>query len=419
MSPIKAPRGTKDTFSPEINSWQLIERISSEVLELANYKEIRTPIFEHSELYTKSLGQVTDVVQKEMYSFQDRSERNLTLRPEGTAGVIRSFIEHKLYVNPLPYRVWYCGPMFRYERPQAGRQRQFHQLGLECIGILDPRIDAEIINLALNVLENLKIPNLSLEINSLGSSETRTYYKEALYNYFNNYISDLDTESQMRLQNNPLRLLDSKDTKIKALLEEAPSLLDFLDNDSQIHFNLVCQYLNSLSIRYTINPLLVRGLDYYNKTTFEIKSSSLGSQDTLCGGGRYDGLIQSLGGPELPAIGWAMGIERLLLSIPTNNQNIANLDCYIITLGEKAKILAFSILNQLRNSNLKVDISFYDSNIQKQIRRANQLNATTCIIIGDEEIQKEIVVLKWLKIQKQEEVSLNKLDNVAYKILSS
>nr|YP_010336265.1 histidine-tRNA synthetase [Chroodactylon ornatum]UNJ14671.1 histidine-tRNA synthetase [Chroodactylon ornatum] len=419
MAPIKPPRGTKDIFSPEIDSWQLIEKISSEVLELAHYKEIRTPIFEHSELFTKSLGQVTDVVQKEMYSFQDRSKRNLTLRPEGTAGVIRAFIEHKLYTNPLPHKVWYCGPMFRYERPQAGRQRQFHQLGVECIGILDPLIDAEIISLALNILEKLKIPNLSLEINSLGNSETRTRYKEALFSYFNQYLSDLDTESQVRLQNNPLRLLDSKDSKIKALLDKAPSLLDFLDNDSKVHFDLLCQYLNSLSIQYTINPLLVRGLDYYNQTAFEIKSFSLGAQDTICGGGRYDSLIQSLGGPDLPSIGWAMGMERLLLSIPNDKYSLASLDCYIITLGEKAKILAFTLLHKLRNLNIKVDISFYNSNIQKQIRRANQLNATTCIIIGDEEIQKEVVILKWLKVQKQEEVSLDELDTIASKILSS
>nr|YP_010336652.1 histidine-tRNA synthetase [Rhodospora sordida]UNJ15058.1 histidine-tRNA synthetase [Rhodospora sordida] len=417
MSRIQAVRGTKDILFPDIDLWRIIEDISCEILELANYKEIRIPIFENSNLYTTSLGQVTDVVQKEMYSFQDKSQRYITLRPEGTAGVARAFIEHKLYVQTLPQRVWYCGPMFRYERPQAGRQRQFHQLGLECIGSIDPRTDAEVINLALDILNHLKISNLTLEINSLGNNEVRNNYKKALYNYFKDYKSDFSLEFQNRLENNPLRLLDSKDKMVQSLLEQAPSILDFLDNESRKHFHLVCSYLDSLSISYTINPRLVRGLDYYNDTTFEIKSNLLGSQDTLCGGGRYDNLIQSLGGPPVPAIGWAMGMERLLLSLPKSNiPNVKSLDCYIITLGEKAKSYSLMILQRLRNLKLKVDINFNEGNLPKQIKKADQLKAITCIILGEEEIQKQIVLLKWLSLRTQENISFSNISQIVDKI---
>ena len=281
MSNIQGVRGTRDILFPDIKLWQAVENIAREILECANYKEIRTPIFEQSNLFTRSLGQITDIVQKEMYTFQDKSKREITLRPEGTAGVVRSFIEHKLYTKPSPQRFWYYGPMFRYERPQAGRQRQFHQLGLECIGSADARLDAEIISLAMEILQELKIHDLTLYINSLGDNKARKNYRQALYTYLYPYRYQLDIESQKRLENNPLRLLDSKDSQVKSLLAQAPSILDFLDQNSKTHFDLVCTYLDSLSIKYIVDPKLVRGLDYYNNTTFEIKSSNLGAQDTI------------------------------------------------------------------------------------------------------------------------------------------
>mmetsp|Transcript_19198 Transcript_19198/g.76943 ORF Transcript_19198/g.76943 Transcript_19198/m.76943 type:complete len:436 (+) Transcript_19198:1248-2555(+) len=419
MAHIQAIRGTKDILFPEINLWNMIERTSYETLENANYNEIRIPIFENSNLYTRSLGQVSDVVQKEMYTFKDKGQREVTLRPEGTAGVARAFIEHKLYQKSLPQRFWYCGPMFRYERPQAGRQRQFHQLGLECIGSRDPRVEVEIIALALSILNQLQIPNLTLEINSLGSDSVRTRYKQALFTYLESYISSFDTEVQDRLKKNPLRLLDSKDAKIQDILQNAPSIVDCLDNESETHFNSVCKFLDSLSIKYSINPSLVRGLDYYNDTTFEIKSDVLGAQDTICGGGRYDTLIQSLGGPDVPAAGWAMGMERLLLAMPKIHKiNNRTLDCYMIMLGEKAEAYSLIILQELRGLGLKVDISLSHSSLPKQIKKANQLQAITCIIIGEKEIQKEVLILKWLDKREQETIALSQISLISDKVKS-
>nr|YP_010338614.1 histidine-tRNA synthetase [Rhodaphanes brevistipitata]UNJ18564.1 histidine-tRNA synthetase [Rhodaphanes brevistipitata] len=419
MTHIQASRGTKDILAPAIDSWRIIEEVSREVLELANYKEIRTPIFENSNLYSRSLGQITDIVQKEMYSFKDRGQRDITLRPEGTAGVVRAFIEHKLYTETSLQRLWYVGPMFRYERPQAGRQRQFHQLGIESIGSADPRIDAEIVSLAVQILNKLKIPDLDLEINSLGNIESRNQYKEVLYNYLVPYLDELDPEAQNRLKKNPLRLLDSKDSKIQLILDEGPKIIDYLDPESLLHFNKVCGYLSSIDINYKINPKLVRGLDYYNKTTFEIKSTNLGAQDTICGGGRYDNLVKSLGGPSIPAVGWAIGIERLILAILDNNeQHLLPLDCYIITLGDEANNYSLKLVKQLREKNLKVEMSLSDTSLQKQLRKANQLKARTCLILGKEELNQQQVILKWLDNELQELISLGSIDQIGTKIKS-
>jgi len=419
MSNIQGVRGTRDILFPDIKLWQAVENIAREILECANYKEIRTPIFEQSNLFTRSLGQITDIVQKEMYTFQDKSKREITLRPEGTAGVVRSFIEHKLYTKPSPQRFWYYGPMFRYERPQAGRQRQFHQLGLECIGSADARLDAEIISLAMEILQELKIHDLTLYINSLGDNKARKNYRQALYTYLYPYRYQLDIESQKRLENNPLRLLDSKDSQVKSLLAQAPSILDFLDQNSKTHFDLVCTYLDSLSIKYIVDPKLVRGLDYYNNTTFEIKSSNLGAQDTICGGGRYDNLVESLGGPPVPAIGWAIGMERLLLSVSESLiPDQGSLDCYLICLGDQAKLYSLKLLKELRKQKLKVDIDVGEGSLQKKIKKANQLNSISCIIIGDEEIQKQSVILKYLFLRMQESIAIEEIAQIAQKIKS-
>nr|YP_010336061.1 histidine-tRNA synthetase [Tsunamia transpacifica]QUE27952.1 syh [Tsunamia transpacifica]UNJ14467.1 histidine-tRNA synthetase [Tsunamia transpacifica] len=419
MSHIQGVRGTKDILSSDINLWRTVEIISREILESAHYKEIRTPIFEQSKLFTMSLGQVTDIVQKEMYTFQDRSKRELTLRPEGTAGIARAFIEHKLYSQANPQRFWYHGPMFRYERPQAGRQRQFHQLGLECIGSSDALVEAEVISLAVEILQELKIPKLTLHINSLGNNVTRETFKKALYQYFVPYKSRLDEESQIRLENNPLRLLDSKEPQIRSFLNDAPVILDFLDEKSRLHFDKVCHYLDALSIKYIIDPYLVRGLDYYNNTTFEIKSLDLGAQDTICGGGRYDNLVKSLGGPSIPAIGWAIGMERLLLSVPTGIIPISlSLDCYLISLGIEAKQYSLILFQQLRKQKLKIEMDLSENSLPKQLKKASQMYAKTCIIIGDEEIQKKNIILKNLSTSVQEILPINDFTNIANKIKS-
>ena len=419
MSHIQGVRGTKDILSSDINLWRTVEIISREILESAHYKEIRTPIFEQSKLFTMSLGQVTDIVQKEMYTFQDRSKRELTLRPEGTAGIARAFIEHKLYSQANPQRFWYHGPMFRYERPQAGRQRQFHQLGLECIGSSDALVEAEVISLAVEILQELKIPKLTLHINSLGNNVTRETFKKALYQYFVPYKSRLDEESQIRLENNPLRLLDSKEPQIRSFLNDAPVILDFLDEKSRLHFDKVCHYLDALSIKYIIDPYLVRGLDYYNNTTFEIKSLDLGAQDTICGVGRYDNLVNSLGGPSIPAIGWAIGMERLLLSVPTGIIPISlSLDCYLISLGIEAKQYSLILFQQLRKQKLKIEMDLSENSLPKQLKKASQMYAKTCIIIGDEEIQKKNIILKNLSTSVQEILPINDFTNIANKIKS-
>lgn len=416
MSDIQAIRGTKDIYSSEIDLWRIIEKISCEIIELANYKEIRTPIFEKSLLYNRSLGEITDIVQKEMYTFLDKGKREITLRPEGTASIVRAFIEHKFYNQTLPQRFWYYGPMFRYERPQAGRQRQFHQLGVECLGSNDPLADVEIINLALEIFSKLKISNLKLEINSLGSNSARIKYTEELYNYFSCYKSELDSDSIARLEKNPLRILDTKNEHTRQIIQGAPKILNFLDLDSKKHFDKVCEYLNVLNISYTINPNLVRGLDYYNDTTFEIKSSALGSQDTICGGGRYDNLIKTLGGPSTPAVGWAIGMERLVLTSMKFISSNTNLECYFITLGESAKLYSLPIIQILRKHNLQIEMSVSEATLQKQIKKALQLQAIICIIVGEEEINKQQLQVKWLHSKEQEYIHLDSIAQLIYKI---
>nr|YP_009296834.1 histidine-tRNA synthetase [Bangiopsis subsimplex]AOM66177.1 histidine-tRNA synthetase [Bangiopsis subsimplex] len=413
---MQAIRGTKDILSSNIDSWQKIEQISQSLLELANYKEIRTPIFENSNLYNRSLGEITDIVQKEMYTFIDKSKREITLRPEGTAGIARAFIEHKLYTETLPQRYWYYGPMFRYERPQAGRQRQFHQLGIECIGSPDPLLDVEVISLAMEIFTQLHLSNLSLEINSLGNVEVRNAYQQALYSFLSPYKTQLDIESQNRLEKNPLRLLDSKDEFVQKLLLEAPTISKFLDVSSQEHLNKVCNYLDKLNIKYIVNPKLVRGLDYYNDTTFEIKASGLGSQDTICGGGRYNGLIKSLGGPSTPAVGWAIGLERLVLIISEALSFNSSLDCYFIILRDAAKEFSLPIIYELRKHKVQVEMVIANTNLQKYIKKAVQLKATTCIIVGDEEVENNKIQLKILHSRKQEFLSVENIAEIVTKI---
>lgn len=417
MKKIQAIRGTKDILPEEVGIWQKIEEIASEVLTKAIYQEIRTPIFENTSLFERGIGEATDVVGKEMYSFKDRGDRSLTLRPEGTAGVARAFIENQLFAKGGVQRLWYRGSMFRYERPQAGRQRQFHQIGVELLGSKDPRGDVEVIAIAMDILEKLGLKNLTLQLNSVGSGEDRQRYKEALVNYLNPYKDELDKDSQDRLERNPLRILDSKDAKTKEIALNAPSILDYLNESSQKHFDQVCSLLSALNIKYEIDPRLVRGLDYYTHTAFEIQSSDLGSQATVCGGGRYDGLIKQLGGNDIPAVGWALGMERLiLLWQKLQSTPILQPDLYFISKGEKAENQALLLAQKLRQAGFKVELDLSGSAFNKQFKRGDRSGAKACLVLGETEAENNTVQLKWLATSVQETIEQNKIIEYLNKI---
>ena len=406
MGAIQAIRGTRDILPSEISYWQQVEAIASEILNRALYQEIRTPIFEDTALFKRGIGEATDVVGKEMYSFEDRGDRSLTLRPEGTAGVVRSFIEHNLFATGGVQRLWYKGPMFRYERPQAGRQRQFHQIGVEILGSADPRADVEAIALATDILNALGLKNLNLDLNSVGNGEDRQNYREALINYLTPYQAELDKDSQERLTRNPLRILDSKDKRTQEITLNAPSILDYLGEQSQRHFEVVQQLLTDLEIPYQLNPRLVRGLDYYTHTAFEIQSEDLGAQATVCGGGRYDGLTSQLGGPETPAVGWAIGMERLILLLQQlQPAPQATPDFYLISKGEKAEAQSLILAQKLRQAGFSVELDLSGSAFGKQFKRADRSNAIACLVLGESEAEAQTVKLKWMA--SKEESTLN------------
>ncbi len=404
MSAIKALRGTRDILPDEVTSWQLVEAESRKILQRAAYQEIRTPIFEQTSLFERGIGEATDVVGKEMYTFQDRGDRSVTLRPEGTAGVVRSYIENKLHAQGGVQRLWYTGPMFRYERPQAGRQRQFHQLGVEVLGSADPRADVEVIAIATDLLRSLGLQNLHLALNSVGTSDDRQRYREALVAYLTPYKADLDADSQDRLTRNPLRILDSKDSKTQDIAKAAPSILDYLAPDSKRHFDQVQQLLTDLEIGYELNPCLVRGLDYYTHTAFEIQSDDLGAQATVCGGGRYDRLVAELGGPDTPAVGWALGLERLALLLQQRQTATAQtVDLYLVSRGEQAEAQALLVAQRLRQAGYAAELDLSGSAFGKQFKRADRSGAKACIIIGDDEAVNQTVQVKWLESGEQEQ----------------
>jgi len=415
MQPL---RGTKDILPDEIELWQYIYKKAHETLSLSNYNEIRTPIFETTELFQRSIGNGTDIINKEMYNFIDKGNRNITLRPEGTAGIARAFIYNKLYLSNTVQRLWYLGPMFRYERPQNGRQRQFHQLGLECIGSHSPIADTEVIRLACEILKGLKCNSYKLEINSIGNLEERKNYTTRLINYLKKYTKDLDQDSQNRLQNNPLRILDSKNNKTQEILQEAPQLTSCLQSKSLQHFNQVCELLNSLDIKYTINNRLVRGLDYYNYTAFEIKTQLLGGQDTICGGGRYDTLIKQLGGPDTPSVGWAIGIERLLiLTEKYLNIKIQKPTIYLINQNYETQKQMWEIIKILEKHKIKFELDISEQSFQKQIKKAYKSKASIALIIGENELATKSITLKHLKNDIQTTVPIEIFIQELYKLL--
>ena len=382
--------------------WQQIEATAREHFRRAAIAEIRTPLLEATELFARGIGEATDVVGKEMYTFLDRGDRSCTLRPEGTASVVRAAIQNGL-LSQGPQRLWYGGPMFRYERPQAGRQRQFHQIGVELLGFADARSDVEAIAVAWDLLADLGVGGLALELNSLGSAEDRANYRQQLVSWLEVRSDQLDADSQGRIHTNPLRVLDSKNPQTQALLADAPSLADALCPESQQRFALVQQGLQALEIPFVLNPRLVRGLDYYSHTAFEITSSQLGAQATVCGGGRYDGLVQQLGGPETPAIGWALGMERLALLLAQGASSGAPAaspavpDLYLVSRGEAAEAMALPVARQCRSVGLAVEIDTSGSAFGKQFKRADRSGARWAVVIGDQEAADGVVVLKDLR----------------------
>lgn len=402
MGLIQAIRGTRDILPGEIRYWQQVEAVAREVFANAAYQEIRTPVFEQTSLFERGIGEATDVVGKEMYTFQDRGDRSITLRPEGTAGVVRSFIEHGLGTQGGTQRLWYCGPMFRYERPQAGRQRQFHQIGVEVLGSASPRADAEVIAIATTILKSLGLQNLELNLNSIGAPDDRLRFREALVAYLTPYQSELDEDSQHRLTRNPLRILDSKNQRTQQILQEAPNLFDYLSAESKARFEQVQHLLTALGIAYTMNPRLVRGLDYYTHTVFEIQSSDLGAQATVCAGGRYDGLVAQLGGADTPAVGWAIGLERLVLLLEKLQAlSSPKLDFYVISRGEQAESQAFVLAQLLRSQGFAVELDLSGSAFGKQFKRADRSGAIACLTLGDSEADNQTVQLKWLATGEQ------------------
>lgn len=406
----QVPRGTVDLLPDDTRIWKYVERVFHSVCERFNYHEIRTPMFEQTELFVRSVGETSDIVTKEMYTFEDRGGRSLTLRPEGTAPVVRSYVENKMYGDPnQPVKLYYAGPMFRYERPQAGRQRQFHQFGVEAIGSSDPSLDAEVIALAWTFFQELSIGNLTLEINSVGCSECRPIHRKKLTEYLYPYREELCKDCQTRLERNPLRVLDCKVDRCKEIVKDAPSILDHLCEECTAHFTRLQSELNSLEIPFEVNPNLVRGLDYYTRTAFEFMEASIGAKSTVCGGGRYNGLVQEFGGPEHSGIGFGLGVERLMLAIKTQGIQLpvdSGIDVYVIALGEKATAARTRIIYDLRSAGLKVDTDYMERKMKAQIKAADRLQAKYALILGDDELNKGAVLMKDLASGEQQEVEI-------------
>jgi histidyl-tRNA synthetase len=415
LAKIKAIRGMNDILPAETATWQYLEETVMRVLKRYGYQQIRMPIVEQTDLFKRSIGEVTDIVEKEMYTFDDRNGESLTLRPEGTACCVRACEEHGLLYNQVQ-RLWYSGPMFRYERPQKGRYRQFHQIGIETFGMSGPDIDAELILMSARLWRELGLlDHVTLEINSLGSSEARARYRDELVSYLEARVDQLDADSQRRMTSNPLRILDSKNPDTQAVLDGAPNFKDYLDTESAEHFNELLATLDAAGIAYRVNPRLVRGLDYYSKTVFEWITTELGSQGTVCAGGRYDGLVEQLGGKATPAVGFAMGVERLVLMlqtlqlVPTALDTTA--DVYIASVGDGASSAALQLAESLRSNtlDLRVQVNCAGGSFKGQLKRADRSGAAYAVLIGEEELAQGRLTVKPLRGGEQASVASDEL----------
>ena len=413
---INIPRGTQDILPGETKKWQFIESRLEELMKLYNYQEIRTPIFESTDLFARGVGDSTDVVQKEMYNFKDKGDRDLTLRPEGTAAVVRSYIEKKMRGQAnQPVKLYYVGPMFRYERKQKGRYRQFTQFGVEAIGSEDPSIDAEVLAMVVHIYESFGLKNLKLVINSIGDIDSRQEYNQALVEHFEPVIDDFCQDCQSRLHTNPMRILDCKVDRDKEAVKTAPRITDYLNDESQAYYNQVKAHLDDLNIRYEEDPNLVRGLDYYTHTAFELMIDDPdydGAITTLCGGGRYNGLLQLLDGPDQTGIGFALSIERLLMALEQEGIELVDeepLDLFVVTMGDDADCYAVRLLNDLRKQGISVDKDYLNRKIKAQMKQADRLNARYTVVIGDQELEQQRIAIKDMQSGESEEIALDQI----------
>jgi histidyl-tRNA synthetase len=418
---IKAITGTKDILPSDIRKWYHLESLVRKTFQNFNYKEIRTPIFEETSLFARGIGEETDIVSKEMYTFKDRSDTSITLKPEMTAGVVRAFIEHSLGEKQPLTKVFYISPMFRQERPQAGRLRQFHQFGAEALGSTSPLLDAEMIEMAFEILRRLGLKDLSVKINSLGIPSARENYKNELRKYLTDKKSKLTEESRIRFEKNILRIFDSKAEQDQEIMNNAPLLIDYLDDESKQDFEVVKNYLTNLKIPFEVDPKLVRGLDYYTKTTFEIISGKVGAQSSLCGGGRYDLLVEELGGKPTPGVGFAAGMERILLAC--ENENVLNLpepyiDVYLVRIDSNLMLKVSEIASSLRKNDLIVDYDYLNRSVKAQMREANKLNARFVLFVGGDEYNNGELVLKNLSTSEQEKIKVSELSSLINKVKS-
>lgn len=412
---IQKQKGTYDVYGNTGKKIVYLENLLKALMEKYNYEYVRTPLFEASDLFHRGVGETSDIVSKETYDFTDRGNRNITLRPEGTAGVVRSFIENKMYARTeQPIKTWYYGPMYRYERPQSGRYREFYQFGVEVFGTNDPMIDAEIISIPVNFYKLLGLKGIKVNINSLGDAESRKNYRDALIEYFKPHINTLCEDCKTRFLKNPLRILDCKVDKETEILKNAPSILDYLNEASKKHFENVKKYLEALDIEYVVNPKIVRGLDYYTNTVFEVEANveGFGSQNVLCAGGRYNNLVETIGGPSTAGIGFALGFERLLTALDYENINVIEddgIDVYIIPMNENEKQKSLNVTNNLRMNGFKVDMDYLNRNIKSNFKQADRLNSKFVIIIGEEEIKTNVATIKNNHEKTEEKIEFDKL----------
>lgn len=405
-----APKGTKDILPNQVYKWHYVENAFREACSRYVFKEIRTPVFEHTELFSRSVGDTTDIVEKQMYTFEDYGKRSITLKPEGTSPVARAFVEHKLYADVQPSKFYYVIPCFRYEKPQSGRLREFHQVGIETFGTDNMMADAEIIGFASDFFSSLGIKDLELRINSIGCPKCRQTYREALKDFLRGKYDDLCSTCKSRYERNPMRILDCKSPVCQELVKGVPHMLDYLCGDCKEAFVDLKKNLDAMGIEYIVDPGIVRGLDYYTKTAFEFVSNRIGAQGTVCGGGRYDHLIEQIGGPPVPGVGFGLGIERLLLLMETTGIEIPepeNPDVFIAVMGERAKRFGLKLMRDLRNQGVKVEMDSLGRNIKGQFKYADRLKSKYTIIIGDNELDQNMVSIKNMKTSEQKQVPLN------------
>ena len=412
----QAPKGTKDVLPSQSANWQTVESVVRDICARFGYREIRTPVFEHTELFLRGVGDTTDIVQKEMYTFTDKGNRSITLKPEGTAGVVRSFVENSLYADAQPTKMYYLNcPVFRYEKSQKGRLREHHQFGVEVFGSQGPGIDAEVITVALSLFHALGINGLALNINSIGCKQCRPAYNAALREYLKQREQELCRNCQERMVTNPLRALDCKEESCKEIVRNAPVMLDCLCDDCASHFEGLKKRLEAAGIQYSVNPFIVRGLDYYTKTVFEIISTDIGAQGTVCGGGRYDGLVEELGGPSMPGIGFGLGLERLLLVLESLGIALPQptlCDVYVCTLGEAAAVEGFCVTKRLRDAGIKAECDHMARSLKAQFKYAGKLGVKYVAIIGDDELEKGVCMLRDMAKSEEKTVPLAELNQI-------